>query len=191
MFGPIGNGVQLALGITRQVRALRQVLAQQIIGILVGPALPGAVRIGTEDLDREAVCEPFVVRPLVALIGGECVPQRGRHVPEFLGEAPSRTRRIRVFQPGHDHQTGRSLHQGADGRPVTRTFASVAFPVGRGTIRVATSAGRSATDIILGIWPRRSAPRTTRLVRLTQDRQQFRSPGPSRQAVQHHRDGLG
>lgn len=133
----------------------------------------------------------FVVRPLVALIGGECVPQRGRHVPEFLGEAPSRTRRIRVFQPGHDHQTGRSLHQGADGRPVTRTFASVAFPVGRGTIRVATSAGRSATDIILGIWPRRSAPRTTRLVRLTQDRQQFRSPGPSRQAVQHHRDGLG
>lgn len=54
---PIGNGVQLALGITRQVRALRQVLAQQIIGILVGPALPGAVRIGTEDLDREAVCE--------------------------------------------------------------------------------------------------------------------------------------
>ena len=35
------NGVRLALGIARQVRALGQVLAQQAIGILVGAALPG------------------------------------------------------------------------------------------------------------------------------------------------------
>ena len=47
------DGVQLALGIARQVRALGQVLAQEAMGVLVGAALPGAVRIGKEDLARE------------------------------------------------------------------------------------------------------------------------------------------
>ena len=36
------DGVQLALGITRQVCALGQVLAQAAMGVLVGAALPGA-----------------------------------------------------------------------------------------------------------------------------------------------------
>ena len=45
---PMCDGVQLALRIARQVRSLGQILAQQPIGILVGPALPGAVRIGKE-----------------------------------------------------------------------------------------------------------------------------------------------
>jgi hypothetical protein len=92
---------------------------------------PGAVWIGKEDLDREAVCEPFVFRQLFAPIAGECFPQRGGHVPEFLRETPSRTRRSRSFQPGQDHQTSRPLHQGANGRPVTRIFEQVAFPVAR------------------------------------------------------------
>ena len=47
----MGNGVQLSLGVGGQVCPLGQVLAQQAIGILVGPALPGAVRIGKEHLD--------------------------------------------------------------------------------------------------------------------------------------------
>ena len=38
----MGDGVQLALGIARQVRALGQVLAQQAIGVLVGATLPRA-----------------------------------------------------------------------------------------------------------------------------------------------------
>ena len=50
---PMRDGVELALGIARQVDALGQVLAQQAIGILIGPALPRAMRIGKEDLDGE------------------------------------------------------------------------------------------------------------------------------------------
>ena len=42
----MGDGVQLALRVPRQVRTLGQVLAQQPMGVLVGAALPGAVRIG-------------------------------------------------------------------------------------------------------------------------------------------------
>ena len=67
---PMGDGIQLALGIPRQIRALRQVLAQQAIGILVGPPLLGAVRIGKEDLDRETLRQPLMVRHLFAPIVG-------------------------------------------------------------------------------------------------------------------------
>ena len=40
---PMGDGVQLTLGVARQNHAFRQVLAQQAIGVLIGPALPGAI----------------------------------------------------------------------------------------------------------------------------------------------------
>ena len=48
----MGDGVQLALRVARQVRTLGQVLAQQAIGILVGAAWPGVVRIGKDGLDH-------------------------------------------------------------------------------------------------------------------------------------------
>ena len=51
----IGDGIQLPLGVERQVGALRQVPVQQPVGILFGPALPGTMRIGKEDPElREA-----------------------------------------------------------------------------------------------------------------------------------------
>ena len=40
---PMGDSVQLTLGVARQNHAFRQVLAQQAIGVLIGPALPGAI----------------------------------------------------------------------------------------------------------------------------------------------------
>lgn len=47
---PMGNSIQLVLDISRQIHALRHVLAQAI-GNLVGPALSEAVQIGKEYLD--------------------------------------------------------------------------------------------------------------------------------------------
>jgi hypothetical protein len=58
---PMGDGVQLVLGVARQVYALGQVLAQQAIGVLVGTVLPGAVWIGKEDPDREPLGQLLVV----------------------------------------------------------------------------------------------------------------------------------
>ena len=46
---PMGDGVQLAMSASRQVGSLREVLAQQAIGILVRTTLLGAVRISKED----------------------------------------------------------------------------------------------------------------------------------------------
>jgi hypothetical protein len=48
-----GDGVQLARHVLPQVGALAQLLVQQPSGDVIGAALPGAVRIGKQDLDRE------------------------------------------------------------------------------------------------------------------------------------------
>ena len=57
----MGNGIQFALRVARQVRALRQVLAQQPVRILVGAALPGAIRIGKEHPDRQPLGQTGVL----------------------------------------------------------------------------------------------------------------------------------
>ena len=97
---PLRDRVQLALGVARQIRALRHILAQQAIGVLSGPALPGAVWIGKEDLDREPLGQPLMFRHLFAPIIGQRFPQRGRHVPEVSRESLSGTHCIHPLHAG-------------------------------------------------------------------------------------------
>jgi hypothetical protein len=78
--------VQFPLGVVRQIGALRQVLTQQAIRILVGAPLPRRMRIGKEHLDREAVCELFMFRHFFAPIIGQRFPQRSGDLPQFLRE---------------------------------------------------------------------------------------------------------
>ena len=113
---PMGDGVQLVLGVARQVCALGQVLAQQAIGVLIGTALPGAVRIGKEDLDREPLGQLLVLGPLVPSIIGQGFPQQGGYVPEFFREALTGIPCIRPLHPGQEDQAGGSLHQRPNGR---------------------------------------------------------------------------
>ena len=72
---PMRNGIQLALGVARQVRAFRQVLPQQPIRILVGAALPGRMGIRKEDADCESLGEALMLRHLFASIIRQCFPQ--------------------------------------------------------------------------------------------------------------------
>lgn len=88
------DGVQRALGVRGEICALWQVLAQQAINILVGSALPGAMRIGKEYLDREMVRQPLMLRHLFPPIIGQRFPQWGRDMPKFLREALVGTRCI-------------------------------------------------------------------------------------------------
>mgnify|MGYP001574683892 CR=1 FL=1 len=125
----MGDGVQLALRVPRQVRALRQVLAQQPVGVLLGAALPRAVRIGKEHSDVEPLRQARVLGHLFPAIVGQGFAQRCGHVPELLSASLSGTRRIRPLHPGQEDQAGRPLHQGADGRPITGSLDEIAFPV--------------------------------------------------------------
>ena len=47
-----GDRVQFGLRMHGQVGALREVLAQKAVGVLIRPALPGLVRVAEEDVDN-------------------------------------------------------------------------------------------------------------------------------------------
>lgn len=83
----LGDGVQLALGISGQVRTLGQVLAQQAIGVLVGATLPRRMRIGKEDLERKSLRQLLVLGHLFAAITRQSFPQWSGEMPKFICEA--------------------------------------------------------------------------------------------------------
>ena len=128
---PMRDGVQFALRVARQVRPLGQVLAQQPIRIFVGATLPGAIRIGKEDPDRQSLRQALVLGPLVSSIVRQGFPQQGGHMPEFSCKALAGTRGIGPVHPGQDDQTCGPLHQRPDGRPIAGPLDQIALPVAR------------------------------------------------------------
>ena len=187
------NGIQLALRVARQVGALGQVLAQQPVRVFIGAPLPGAVRIGKEDLDREPLGQLLMLGPLVPPIIRQGFAQQGGHVPEFLGEALSGTRGI---GPGHfsqDDQACSPLHQGADGRAIVGPLHEVAVPVAGhragghlgGTFGNRRHVGELAPSI------RPSRPRPARLAGLPQRGQQLAPQCAAGQHIEPHLDRLG
>src|SRR3954464_13832150 len=54
----VGDGGQVAGAVAREVGALGEVLAQQPVGVLVGAALPGALRIAEVHLQAEVDPQP-------------------------------------------------------------------------------------------------------------------------------------
>jgi len=189
----MGDGVQLALCVARQIRPLGQILAQQPIGVLVGASLPGTMRIRKEDADGQSLGQTLMLGHLFSTIVGQGFAQRRRDMPELLREALSGTFRIRPLHPGQQDQARRPLHQGADGRAIAGPLEAVAFPVARhragghlsGAFDNRRQVGERAPSIDS------SRPRPARLARLTERRQQFapqRAPG---QHLQPHIDRLG
>ena len=166
---PMGDGVELALRIPRQVAAHGQLLTQQPMGVFIGPALPGAVRIGKEDVDREPLGQLRVLGHLFPPIVRQGFAQQGGHMPEFLGEALSGTRRIRSLHPGQDDQACGPRYQGADRRPIASFFDEIVFPVAGdragGHLGRALDNRRHIGDLAASGGA--SCPRPTRLAHLT------------------------
>ena len=188
----MGNGVQFALRVARQVGPLGQILAQQAIGVLVGAALPRAIRIGKEDLEREPLGQPLVLGHLFPTVIGQGLPQQGGHVPEFLGEALSSTRRIRPVHSGQDDQSSRPFYQGANGRPVESAFEQGAFPVARHRPRGHLGGPRGDRRHIGNLAPsiRSPRPRATCLACLSQRRHQLTAQRTTGQHIQTGIDGF-
>src|SRR5258705_3983178 len=63
--------VQIGLRVTRQVGALRKVLSQQAIGILVRPALPRALRIAKIHVDFGRQRKATMIRKFLAPVPGQ------------------------------------------------------------------------------------------------------------------------
>ena len=189
---PMGDGVQLTLGVARQVRALGPVLAQQPARVFIGAALPGAIRIGKEDLDGEPLGQALMLSHLFAPIIRQGFAQEGGEMPEFFREARSGTRGIGPVHLGQDDQASRPLHQGVDGRTIAGALDQVALPVARhgmgghigGTFRDRRPSGNLAASI--------SSPclRPTRFACLSQRGQQFTAQGAPGQSIERAHLGL-
>ena len=173
------DGAQLALRVSRQVHPLGEVLAQQPVRVFIGAALPRAVRFSKEDLDREPLGQLLVLGHLFPPIVRQGLPQQCGHVPEFLREALTGTRRIRPLHPCQEDQARRPFHQGADGRPITGSLEEIAFPVARHRASPhfdgAFGNRRHIGDLAPSIHPPR--PRPARRARLTECGQQFAPQG--------------
>src|SRR6476620_5272198 len=67
--------VQMGLRMHRQVGALRKVLSQQAIGVLVRPALPRALRIATIDVDFGRQRKATMIRQFLSPVPGQGLVQ--------------------------------------------------------------------------------------------------------------------
>lgn len=93
----MGDGVQRALGVARQVGALYQVLAQAI-GVLIRAPLPGAMRIGKIHAHLRLVCEEAVLRRFRTLVVREGAAELGRERPQFAREGLPDSGRVLLGQ---------------------------------------------------------------------------------------------
>jgi len=69
----LGDGVAAALGEARHARVLGQVLAYQAVGVLVGAALPGVVRVGEVERHAGGTLDAGIAVELGAVVGGDAV----------------------------------------------------------------------------------------------------------------------
>src|SRR6266849_2618279 len=63
--------VQIGLRVRRQVGALRKILSQQAIGVLVRPALPRALRIAKIDVDFGRQRKATMIRKFLSPVPGQ------------------------------------------------------------------------------------------------------------------------
>ena len=68
--GFVGDGVEVVLAVSGKVCALGEVLAQQAVGVLVGVALPWAVRVAEVDLHVQGGGDSAMQGRLAALVPG-------------------------------------------------------------------------------------------------------------------------
>src|SRR5215204_2259017 len=141
------DGVELGRRVLAEVGAFREVLAQQAVGVLVGAALPGALRVAEVDGQPGVDAQLRVLGHLGALVPGQRATKlfwkgrdRGRdRVADGLGPVPGQ--RGTVMDPGmamalHAGQVQQHREAGAalDQRPDRRAAQpedEIAFPVTR------------------------------------------------------------
>ena len=128
-----GDRVEVASGVSGEVCAFGEVLAQQAVGVLVGAALPGAVGVTEVDVEVGIDSQLGVLGHLRALVPGQRAAQllgqrgdrRGDGVAHGLGAVPGQGRAIldsgHLAVAGHGGQVqqhreaGAALDEGADG----------------------------------------------------------------------------
>ena len=124
------DDVELCLGVLREIRTFGEVLPQQSVGILVGAALPGTLRIAEVHLDVGRHREAFVLRHLKAPIPGEGATQLAGQLLHVPGERARHDVAVFGRQLHQHHEARAPLHQGRDLR-AWGSAQQVPFPMTR------------------------------------------------------------
>src|SRR4051812_16425931 len=77
-----GDVIKVVAGPHTQIGALGEVLPEQTVGVFVGAAVPGGMRVAEVDLQAGRNLDPAVVEHLVALIPGQRSAQPSREPGE-------------------------------------------------------------------------------------------------------------
>ena len=127
-----GDRVEVVLAVSGEVGAFGEVLPEQPVGVLVGAALPGRVRVAEVDLHIQCGRHTPVQGEFGSLVPCQRVAQEFRQRPhladdgllDVFGVVP-------VGQVQQDREPGRAFHERADRGPVGRPADQVALPMAR------------------------------------------------------------
>ena len=109
--------VEVAAAVDGQVGALREVLPQQAVDVLVAGPLPGTVRVGEVDLDVRVHADLSVQAHLLALVPGQRLLEVRRPAGELRGQrGRDLGGGVSVRQVQQPQVAGGALHHGADRR---------------------------------------------------------------------------
>jgi hypothetical protein len=120
----------MGLRMYRQVGALRKVLSQQAIGVLVRSTLPRALRIAKIDVDVGRQRKATMSRQFFAPIPGQGLIQLLWKLLRLLNECGDHRPGILACHLGQHHVTRLTLDQGRD-VGVVRPGQQIALPMAR------------------------------------------------------------
>ncbi len=177
-----------------EVRALREELSEQPIGVLVGAALPRILRMREVDLDSGRFGEEPVLGHLLPSVVGERAAHLLRQGAHLAGERAPNAGRVLRAQGHQERGPGRALHQCTQGRSRPSAHEQVAFPVAGnrpirdfgGSLFDADHVGQLPPPVVGPAGSTRSTP----LVPMAQGREQLPPELPSGQHVQVRVDGF-
>lgn len=162
--------IQLLLAVLGQVGALWQKLADKVVGVLVGPALPGTVRVSKVNSNPHLLSEFSVPGHFLALVIRHAYTSDQRHSIERRAEPFDRRRRRRVIHI-HQHQVAAgALNERPNRRGVVLPLDQVSLQMPRHQAVVILRRAQSNTDHIGNLAATVNAPsaRTTCALALSQ-----------------------
>ena len=185
--------IELLLAVDGQVRALGEVLAQEAVGVLAGPPLPGAMRVAAGDLDPGLGGQLGRARHLLPLVVGQRLAQGRGNAVALLGISRQGGGGRGIVPLGQQDPARGPFDQDPHRRAVTRPLDEVTFPMARpGTLLHRRRSYMNAQHLRqLPASIRAPGPGHTGTVGLAQAGDQCLAPGTPWQGVEAGVDRLG
>ena len=119
------------MSVATQIRSLRQVLANQAVGVFVRSALPRAMRVAEVNVKAQLGAKCFMQSHLTALVVGHGFTQALGDTFKAPGEALHDIWRRAAIEFDQHHIAAGTLQNGTQRRSVHGPFNQIALPMAR------------------------------------------------------------